>query len=110
METALRDQFACGLSDLKCQHELLTVYDLTLQSAIQKVTAVELAKGRAEEFIVMQQSKQQVNLGVTLLWQIRSPANSSKLSNAKIGHLTSACYSKQSAELQNKVEAPIGSV
>ena len=43
LDTALRNQFVCGLNDRKCQRELLTVQDLTLKTAIQKATAVETA-------------------------------------------------------------------
>ena len=38
-DTALRDQFVCGLHDRKCQRELLSTQDLTLETAIQKATA-----------------------------------------------------------------------
>ena len=34
LETALRDQFVCGLRDEKCQRELLSIQDLTAEIAI----------------------------------------------------------------------------
>ena len=42
LETALRDQFVCGLHDEKCQRELLSIQDLTANIALQK--AFETAK------------------------------------------------------------------
>ena len=41
LETALRDQFVCGLRDEKCQRELLSIQDLTATIALQKATAAE---------------------------------------------------------------------
>ena len=41
LETALRDQFVCGLRDEKCQQELLGIQDLTAAIALQKATAAE---------------------------------------------------------------------
>ena len=45
LETALRDQFVCGLHDIKCQKELLCISSLSLQKAIQHAKAFE-AVGR----------------------------------------------------------------
>ena len=46
LETALRDQFVCGLRDEKCQQELLSIQDLTAAVALQKATAAEaVSKG-----------------------------------------------------------------
>ena len=47
LDTALRDQFVCGLNDRKCQWELLSTQGLTLQTAIQKATAAETATGES---------------------------------------------------------------
>ena len=41
LETALHDQFVCGLCDKKCQRELLRVQELTADVALQKATAAE---------------------------------------------------------------------
>ena len=43
LDTALRDQFVCGLNNHKCQWELLSIQELTLQMAIQKATAAKTA-------------------------------------------------------------------
>ena len=40
--TALRDQFVCGLKDLKCQQELLSIPDLTVEIAQRKAQAAEV--------------------------------------------------------------------
>ena len=49
LNTALRDQFVCGLINRHCQCELLSTQDLTLQTAIQKATAVEAATRESRE-------------------------------------------------------------
>ena len=40
--TALRDQFVCELKDLKCQQELLSIPDLTVEIAQRKAQAAEV--------------------------------------------------------------------
>ena len=40
--TAWRDQFVCGLKDLKCQQELLSIPDLTVEIAQRKAQAAEV--------------------------------------------------------------------
>ena len=42
LETALRDQFVCGLGDVKCQRELLCEADLTADTALKKARAAEV--------------------------------------------------------------------
>ena len=42
LQTALRDQFVCGLRDKKCQRELLSIQDLTAEIAIRRATAAEV--------------------------------------------------------------------
>ena len=41
LDTALRDQFVCGLYDIKCQKELLCMSTLSLQEAVQHARAYE---------------------------------------------------------------------
>ena len=41
LESAIRDQFVCGLRDTKTQQELLCVPDLTAQTALRKARAAE---------------------------------------------------------------------
>ena len=49
LDTALRDQFVCGLNDRQCQRELPSTQGLTLQMAIQKATAAEAATRESRE-------------------------------------------------------------
>ena len=53
LETALRDQFVCGLRDEKCQRELLSIQDLTAEIAIRRATAAEVV---SKETQAMQES------------------------------------------------------
>jgi len=41
LETAIRDQFVCGLCDTKTQRELLCIPDLTVQLVLRKACAAE---------------------------------------------------------------------
>ena len=41
LELAIRDQFVCGLRDIKTQRELLCISDLTVQIALRKARAAE---------------------------------------------------------------------
>ena len=41
LETAIRDQFVCGLLDAKCQQELLCESELTAKKALQRAQAME---------------------------------------------------------------------
>ena len=51
LETALRDQFVCGLRDEKCQQELLSIQDLTAAIALQKTTAAEAVSKEAQAML-----------------------------------------------------------
>ena len=42
LKTALRDQFVCGLKDSKCQQELLSIPDLTVEVVQRKAQAAKL--------------------------------------------------------------------
>ena len=48
LDTATRDQFVCGLSDPKCQKELMCTADLTVAVALQKARAVEVVTQEAK--------------------------------------------------------------
>ena len=50
LPTALRDQIVCGMTDSKCQHELLCKSDLTLEIALQHAKAFETV-GRESQLI-----------------------------------------------------------
>ena len=42
LRTALQDQFVCGLKDSKCQQELLSIADLTVEVAQRKAQAADV--------------------------------------------------------------------
>ena len=42
LKTVLRDQFVCGLRDTKCQQELLSIADLTVEIAPRRAQAAEV--------------------------------------------------------------------
>ena len=48
LDTAIRDQFVCGLRDTKCQKELLCVADLTVAVALRKALAAEVVTREAK--------------------------------------------------------------
>ena len=43
LDTALRDQFVCGLRDPRIQQELLSMKDLTVAKALERSQAMEVA-------------------------------------------------------------------
>ena len=49
LDTALRDQFVCGIRDQRMQRELLSLKDLTLTLALQKSQAIEVATKETEK-------------------------------------------------------------
>ena len=50
LNTALRDQFVCGLRDSHVQQELLSVKNLTVAQALEKAQAMEAASREARAF------------------------------------------------------------
>ena len=48
LDTAIRDQFVCGLQDTKCQKELLCIADLTVAVALRKALAAEVVTHEAK--------------------------------------------------------------
>lgn len=48
LNTAIRDQFICGLSNTKCQKEQLCIVDLTTAMALQKAQAEEVISHEAK--------------------------------------------------------------
>ena len=48
LDPANRDQFVCGLSDTKCQKELLCTADLTVVVVLQKARAVKVVTQEAK--------------------------------------------------------------
>ena len=61
LNTAIRDQFVCGLKDTKCQKELLCVADLTVTVALQKAQAAEAVTHEAK---AMQEPSQEMVEGM----------------------------------------------
>ena len=50
LDTAMRNQLVCGMKDAKCQRELLSKSDLTLESALQQSKAMEAVQREASCF------------------------------------------------------------
>ena len=48
LDTAIRDQFVCGLRDTKCQKELLCIADLTVAVALSRAQAAEVVTQEAK--------------------------------------------------------------
>ena len=83
LETALRDQFVCGLSDVKCQRDLLCDAALTAETALKKARASEVVLKETEEMqavketgesatIIAATNKQNYLHGVLPMWRVRS--------------------------------------
>ena len=109
LETALRDQFVCGLRDEKCQQELLSVQDLTAAIALQKATAAEAV---SKETQAMRETTTATGGEVNKLLQFSKTKcyrcgkaghhpSDCKFKSAKcywfqkVGHLASVCQSKK---------------
>ena len=61
LDTAIRDQFVCGLKGTKCQTELLCVAGLTVATALRKALAAEVVTHEAK---AMQEPSQETTEGV----------------------------------------------
>ena len=117
LETALRDQFICGLRDEKCQRELLSIQDLTVAIALQKTTAAEAVSKEA-------QAMRETTTGSATSGDVYKLFSKTKFyccgqsnhhptnckyksakcySCQKLGHLASVCQSKKPA---TRVEKP----
>ena len=48
LETAIRDQFVCGIRDTNCQKELLCQTVLTAEGALQRARAAEVVRKETE--------------------------------------------------------------
>ena len=115
-DTALRDQFVCGLHDRKCQRELFSTQDLTLEMAIQKATAAETAtresrgiQGASTERMASQDLHKMTakptcfRCGRTGHKPIQCKYKTFTCRKCqKVGHLTSVCRSKQPADRRDK--------
>ena len=95
LDTAIRDQFVCGLSDLKCQKELLCTADLMVAVALQKARAVEVVTQEAKAM----QEPSQATTGQEedmhkLSIHLKCYCWATVLWNANIRRLSAACVRK----------------
>ena len=116
LDTALRDQFVCGLNDRKCQRELLSTQELTLQTAIQKATAAETAtresrgilgasaeRMASKDLHKMTAKPKCIRCGRTGHQPTQCKYKTFKCHKCqKVGHLASVCRSKQPADRRDK--------
>ena len=63
LDTALRDQLVCGMKDAKCQRELLSKCDLTLDTALHQAKAVEAVQREASCFSGEAEAAHRVDCG-----------------------------------------------
>ena len=63
LDTALRDQFVCGIHNVRMQQELLSVKYLTLPLALQKSEAIKVATKEMES--LQQSSTGEAGSGAT---------------------------------------------
>ena len=85
LETAIRDQFACGLHDSKCQTELLCKEGLTADIALQSARASEVVaqEAKAMQELPPEQPNKEIN-------QVGSRDKC-----LKVGHLAKVCRNVQ---------------
>ena len=117
LETALCDQFVCGLRDKKCQQELLSVQDLTAAVALQKATAAEVVSKETQamrEITTATGGEVYKLLSKTKCYRCgksgHHPSNckfkSAKCySCQKVGHLASVCQSKKPTTMSERPQA-----
>ena len=60
LETAIRDQFVCGLRDSKCQKELLCEANLTAERALQRARAAEVVRKETEGMQVVRNNPERL--------------------------------------------------
>lgn len=118
LETALRDQFVCGLHDEKCQQELLSIQALTAEIALQKATAAEVVFKETQamrESTAASSGEVYKLLSKTKCYRCGKsghPSSNCKFRNArcyscqKIGHLASVCQSKKPTMKAERPQAP----
>ena len=116
LETALHDQFICGLRDEKCQQELLSIQDLTAAIALQKATAAEAVSKEAQA--MRETTRESATSGEVYKLFSKTkchccgksghhPTNCEYKSAKcylcqKVGHLASVCQSKKPATRAEK--------
>ena len=88
LDTAIHNQFVCGLRDKKCQQELLGILELTADIALQKVAAAEVVSKETEEI-------REATSGATLSSDVHKTGMATKCHRyGKVGHHPSACKYK----------------
>jgi len=89
LETAIRDQFVCGLRDSKCQKELLCREGLTADIALQSARASEVVaqEAKAMQELPPEQLNEEIN-------QVGSRDKPVCYRCGYKGHLASACKYK----------------
>ena len=92
LETALRDQFVCGLGEVKCQRELLCVTDLTADTALKKARAAEVVLKETEGMQVGK--KEPGSYPMIHATSTRSTTRPVCFRCGELGHAASACKFK----------------
>ena len=111
LNTALCDQLVCGLRDRKCQRDLLSISDLTLDVALQKATAAETADKGSKHIRADMTSDQPLSQELHKMAAQSKPCyrcgrsghqpghckfqNATCFSCQKVGHLASVCRGKK---------------
>lgn len=85
LDTAIQNQFVCGLNDKKCQQELLGIPELTVYIAQQRAAAAEVVFRETE-------GMRETIPGTTTNSVVHNLGTSAKCHCcSRVGHLPSAC-------------------
>ena len=119
LKSAIRDQFVCGLCDMKCQQELLCQTDLTAGRAPQRGRASEAVHKETESMQVVRREAEKLAMdGVTNV--VYSKATCYKQGHSatdrkfktdkchtcqKTGHLARVCLSWHKHDHSNRPES-----
>ena len=121
LESAIRDQFVCGLCDTKCQQELLCQTDLTAGRALQRARASEAVHKETESMQVVRRETEKLAMdGDTNVVYSKATcyrcgkqghsATDCKFKTAKChtcqkaGHLARVCLSRRKHDHSNRPE------
>ena len=103
LETAIKDQFVCGLRDTRTQQELLCIPELTVQTAFGKAHVAEAVYEETRTIKETRYSEATFNITVKTCYRCRNAdhvATNCKFKTAKcnacqkIDHLVRVCKSK----------------
>ena len=92
LNTALHDQFVCGLRDSHVQQELLSVKNLTVAQALEKAQAMEAASREARAF--QQSGCQEDQIKQTHLLSKATPQKASCFRCGNLKHTAAMCPHK----------------